>query len=167
MHHRTSSRRRVLWTMCACLLLLLLLLRLATAAEARRPTGLHTGGSQHDVVTQNRESFVSGWLSVLHESTVQVWTREHRWFLRPCSRVAFPTTLTQAHRHGLDDGDGEPSDTNPPAPFAALTPLLWPWTRAPDVVASHARAPQTAPACRSFTPVDPFVPRPPPPHSVL
>jgi hypothetical protein len=164
MHHRRLTRHWALWAMCTCLLLLP---RLAMAAEARRPTGLHISAGQLDVVAQKSEPSVRDWLSALHESLVQVWTREHKWFLRPCSRVAFPTTMTQPHSHGLDDGNGEPSYTTAPDPFTALTPLLWPWTRPPDLIASHTRSPHTTSPHRSFTPVDPFVPRPPPAHFVL
>lgn len=101
------------------------------------------------------------------ESLVRIWTREHHRFLPPCSRTALPSTVTQAHRRGFDDGDGEPSDTNTPTEFAPLILNLWPSTRAPELSALSARAPHTAPACRSLTLVDAFLPRPPPTDTAL
>src|SRR5215470_12273667 len=103
MRCRVFPLSRTIW-MVSCLLVLLCF---ATAAETRRPKGVSSAG-QRDRATQNRKPSVHRWLSALHESTVQVWTREHRWLLRPCSRVSFPLMMTEAHR-GVDDGNAEAS----------------------------------------------------------
>lgn len=156
MHRPVFSLGRTIW-MVSCLLVLLCF---ATAPEARQPIG-PTANSQRAGAAQNRKPSVHRWLSALHESTVQVWTREHRWFLRPCSRVSFPLVMTDAHR-AVDDGDAEASDTMASASLAPLALLLWPWPQAPGLAASKARTTHTAPACRSFRPIDSFLPRPPP-----
>lgn len=148
--------------MVSCLLVLLCF---ATAAETRRPTGL-TAPGQHDRARQNHRPSVHGWLSTLHESTVQARTRGHKWFLRPCSRVSFPLMMTEAH-HGVDDGAEEAPDTNASAAFAPLALLLWPWARAPGLAESNARVFPASPACRSFTSIDSFLPRPPPTRTIV
>lgn len=143
--------------MVSCLLMLLCF---AAAAETRPPMGPPLS-AQHDHSTRDRTASVHKWLSVLHQSTVQVWTREHRWFLRPCWRVSFPLMATEPHR-GVDDGNGEASDTIGSTEFAPLALLSWPWPRGPGGPASNPRASRTPLAFRSFTPSDSFLPRPPP-----
>ena len=162
MRHPTFPLGRAIWMVCACLLLLL---PFSTVAETRRPTGLD-GGRPH-LVTHHRAPSVRGWLSALHDSTVQAWTREHRWFLRACSRISFPSTMTKTHRHGLEDGDAETSDPISSSTFTPLAPFLSPRPRAPDLAASKARSSYSAPAYRSFTPVDSFLPRPPPTRTIV
>jgi len=166
MRVRVFPLSRAIW-MVSCLLVLLCF---ASAAEIRRPRGLAYAG-QRDRATQNRKPSVHRWLSALHESTVQAWTREHRWLLRPCSRATFPLMMAEAHG-AVDDGNAEASDTIGSGECAPLALLLWPWPRAPGLDASNARASSTPPAGRSFTPIDSFLPRPPPTgttseHSVI
>lgn len=156
MRHPTFPLSRTLW-MVSCLLLLLCF---AAAAETRSPIGLPASG-RHDHATQASTASVHKWLSALHQSTVQVWGREHKSFLRPCSRVSLPLVTTDPHR-GIDDRTGEASDTIGSNEFAPLGLLSWPWPRAPGGAASNPRASQTPLASRSFTPIDSFLPRPPP-----
>ena len=161
MRRPTLLLSRTIW-MVSCLLLLLCV---ATAAGTRHPTGSAAAG-QRGRVAHTSKPAVHRWLSALHQSTVQVWTREHRWFLRPCSRASFPLVMTETH-HGVDDGDGEASDTTASASFAPLALLLWPRPRAPGLSGSNARAAHAPPARRSFTPVDSFRPRPPPTRFIV
>jgi hypothetical protein len=156
MRHPTFPLSRTLW-MVLCLLALLCF---AAAADTRPPTGGPASG-RHDHAAQNRTASVHKWLCALHQSTVQVWTREHRWFLRTCSRVLYPLMMTEPHR-AVDDGSAEASDTIGSSEFAPLGLLWWPWPRAPGGASSNPRASHTPRACRSFTPIDSFLPRPPP-----
>jgi hypothetical protein len=99
------------------------------------------------------------------QSTLHEWAHRHLHFRSTRSRVGFRLTLTPTYRHGLDDGDEESSETIAPTTFAPFTPLLSPLPRAPDLVATGTHAPRPSPASRSFTPVDPFLPRPPPAYA--
>jgi len=151
MRVRKFRLNRAYWTLWTCLLLLP---RLASAAETSLRTRLDAEG--------HREAVVRTWLLASHLGGVIEWTHHHM-RLRPArSRMVFLLALTPTRRHGLDDGDEESADTIPPSTCAPLTPFSWPSPRGPDLVASNARAPHDAPACRSFTPDDPFLPRPPP-----
>jgi hypothetical protein len=142
---------RALWALCVCLLLVS---RLAFAAETSLRTRVSAEG--------RRAAAVGTWLSASHVGNVIEWTHHHMHLRSARSRVAFLFALMPTHRHGLDDGDAEGSDPVPLSTFAPVTPFLWPSPRGPDLVASSARAPHDPPACRSFCPDDPFLPRPPP-----
>ena len=149
MRARKLRLNRVLWTLCVCLFLLT---RLASAAETSLRKHANADGRRA----------VRSWLSACHVGNVIAWTHHHVHFRSARSRVAFLFALMPTHRHRLDDGDAEASDPIPPSTFAPVTPFMWPSPRGPDLVASSARAPHDAPACRSFKPDDPFLPRPPP-----
>jgi len=153
MRHRKFPFNPVSYLACACLLLCL---RFAIAAEP--PVSVWVSASHIGEVV-----YAGGPLLRVIAADLD---RLHR-FLPSCSQTAFPSTVTETHRRGLEDGDGEPSDTDTPTEFAPLIPHLWPSPRAPDLIASNARAPHSAPAYRSLTLVDPFLPRPPPIDTAL
>jgi hypothetical protein len=164
MDHPKFAFSRAFWMVCACLLLLPYF---ATAAEpllakdTRAPlqrvaAADHDGDHQPELIAHGSHSMV------------HVWTRRHKRIQSFGLRAALPFALTQSHHHRVDDDrDSESSDAISPTTFAPVSPLLCPLPRAPDLIASNAGAPHTAPARRSFTPLDPFLPRPPPTHTAL
>jgi hypothetical protein len=156
MRERRLSLTSAFWTAFACLLLLP---GFATATSHAQDL-IRKHGSGLRVVARNLDH--AGPTARVRCWTIPDWARRYVQHRSARSRVAFRLVISEAHHYGIDDGTDDSADTNTATEFAPLTSLLCPLPRAPDLVASRARICHTAPAYRSFTPVDPFLPRPPP-----
>jgi hypothetical protein len=146
MDHPKSTLTRAFWMGCACLLLL-------PRASGTEPS-----------LPRHKPSALSTWPSASHtHDVIRTSARSYR------SGAAFHLTPVQPHHHGVHDEDreAESSDDFTLITFAPLTLLQCALPRAPDLTASYAGRPQATRSHRSFTPLDPFLPRPPPTHSAL
>ena len=96
------------------------------------------------------------------ESRIRVWTRKGTRFDSYRPREVASRTLQQPNHRTIRDNDSELPDVTTSTAFAPLALALCASPRAPALGHSSACAPQTAPADRSLTAVEPFAARPPP-----
>lgn len=198
MRHPRFTCGRAFWMVCVCLLLLPRVAAAAAADDPGLPIDFDRDGQRDNVVRDpQRPSVLQVWLSasgkthIIHTRVpllqvivrdfdgdhrpeliasdsklqIHVWTRKAKGFRPYRPRHVVPDRLEQPHRPGVDDSDREPVDLITSTTFA-LTLCASP--RAPALEPTQEHACRTAPACGSFTAVDPFAPRPPPtPHFSL
>jgi hypothetical protein len=130
------ARRRAFWVACACALLL----PRVAAASAGLAVNLHGDGHHAQVTLDLRESLTD--VAAANVDDV-------------------PGVVQRPASCNLDDRDGDlpESTAGKVLPFAVSGS-----PRGPALEASAASTPLSPPACRTFTPADPFAPRPPPLH---
>lgn len=100
-------------------------------------------------------------------SKLHVWMRRHTRFHWYRPRDGARPMFEQPSRRSLEDNDSEPPGVLTSTAFTPIALTLCASPRAPAPATSLRRAPHAARACRPAAVVDPFAPRPPPPHLPL